>query len=254
KFTLNYILSHLPVHIYWKDKEGKYLGANDQQAISVGYKQGSDLVGKTDFDFAPTKEEASLFRANDLEVMQKDVTIVTEELGTFNGKPATVLSSKGPLRNTLGEISGILGLSIDITDRKKTEQLRLENAFQKIAAHEKFVKITEQVSHDIRSPLATLLMVLKTQEKVIPEKVRMTLRQAATAINDIANGLLSKYQKNTRATTKADQNPQFIFVYLLLQHVLSNKQLEYKQLPIGSNYRPRYGIRDAARSDQQNHE
>lgn len=116
--TLENILAHMPGHVYWKDKNGVYLGCNNRQAQSVGFQYGYEIVGKTDFDLPWGKNQAELFRQNDLHIMQTGETEIIEEKAQVKGKDAIFLSHKSPMRNKKGEITGVLGISIDITDRK----------------------------------------------------------------------------------------------------------------------------------------
>ncbi|MCC2667039.1 MAG: hypothetical protein K0S63_955 [Gammaproteobacteria bacterium] len=233
--SLEAVCAVLPVPFYWMGADGTVLGLNDRCLEGMGAASAEDVIGKTPYDFYPS-ETAELILKHNQEVIRTGETLSQEERieDITTGQVKYCIAIKSPLRDDDGNIIGIVGTSVETTAEKEAERLKLENALQKTKLEDeaKFRKVTEQVSHDIRSPLATLLMVLKTQEKVIPEKVRTTLRQAATGITEIANGLLSNYQKNTVATNNFDQNPQFILVYLLLHHVLSSKQLEYKQLLI----------------------
>jgi len=117
--TIAELFLRLPGHIYIKDKAGVYLAANDRDELSCaadGTKEGSKLVGKTDLDF-PWRDEAQTFRNNDKEVMQSGKTKVFIEHGKLkNGKMATVCSIKTPLFDKQGNIVGIIGNTIDITE------------------------------------------------------------------------------------------------------------------------------------------
>lgn len=53
---LEEIIAVLPGRVYWKDKNGVYLGCNDKQAESLGLKRGYEIVGKTDFEITWPKE------------------------------------------------------------------------------------------------------------------------------------------------------------------------------------------------------
>ena len=59
------LMAVLPGHVYWKDKEGKYLGCNDLQAKTLGLVSRDDIIGKTDFDLV-SEDEASMIRQNDI--------------------------------------------------------------------------------------------------------------------------------------------------------------------------------------------
>lgn len=55
------IFKSMPGHIYWKDRDGYYLGCNEQQAIDLGLANSDAIIGKTDYDLLP-QEEAERIR------------------------------------------------------------------------------------------------------------------------------------------------------------------------------------------------
>lgn len=122
QIVLDSIIADLPGHVYWKDKNGVYLGCNKRQAKSLGFGSSAEIVGKTDFDLPWKKRDASLFRQNDLRIMETGQTETVEETAQMDGRDVIVLSQKSPLRNESGEIIGIVGISLDITSRKMDEE------------------------------------------------------------------------------------------------------------------------------------
>ena len=60
--TMKNIMAEMPGHVYWKDVNGIYLGCNNRQAQSLGFKAGSDIIGKTDFDLPWDTHIAKKFR------------------------------------------------------------------------------------------------------------------------------------------------------------------------------------------------
>ncbi|CAM2955131.1 sensory histidine-kinase / response regulator [Legionella steigerwaltii] len=155
--TLENILANMPGHVYWKDKNGVYLGCNNLQAQSAGFQFGYEIVGKTDFDLPWGKNQAELFRQNDLHIMQTGETEIIEEKALVAGKDAIFLSHKSPMRNRKGEITGVLGISIDITDRKKIEaELKIAKEKAEAASLAK-TEFLENMRHDIRTPLTGIV-------------------------------------------------------------------------------------------------
>ena len=147
------ILSNLPNSIYWKDKDGFYLGANLYAVRMVGLKNPKDIVGKTDYDFGP-KDGADKFRENDLKVINTGKEITVEETSiTPNGETLYQLSTKKPLRNKKGEIIGVMGITIDITKRKKQELLLIEKTHSLQEALLEKKRFLNNISHEIRTPL-----------------------------------------------------------------------------------------------------
>ena len=123
-FLLRQVIDNLPGSVYWKDKNGKYLGNNgyakaDMQMIGH---ELMDPTGKTDHELFD-KEMADQFRKNDMEVLSTGKETVSEERCVMSdGTVLTRLSSKKPLYDNTGAIIGIVGNTIDITHLKDIEE------------------------------------------------------------------------------------------------------------------------------------
>ena len=101
---LENIIAKLQSHIYWKDRDCVYLGCNDAQAKSLGLNSRYEIVGKSDFDL-PWKAQAPKIREADLAVINSGESITVEEPAELkDGKLATFLSKKEPLRDSLQSI------------------------------------------------------------------------------------------------------------------------------------------------------
>jgi len=150
------ILTSLPGHVYWKDKEGLYLGCNSLQAYDLNLNSVDEIMGKTDYDFSP-KENADQFRAVDQKVMLEGKEIEVEEEIYIKGRPIIVLTRKIPLFTQDGAIIGILGISFDISDRK-TQELELQDAKNRAEiANSAKTEFLNNMRHDIRTPLSGIV-------------------------------------------------------------------------------------------------
>jgi len=69
---LRIIINNIPQAVFWKDRESRFLGCNETLADMVGIASPEDIVGKTDYDISVTKEEADIYRRDDLRVMNSD--------------------------------------------------------------------------------------------------------------------------------------------------------------------------------------
>jgi|GEM_PF-854515 two-component system, OmpR family, aerobic respiration control sensor histidine kinase ArcB len=148
------IIAHTPGHLYWKDRHSRYLGCNDNMAKTVGLNSRLDVIGKTDHDL-PWKEKAHLLIKNDKEVMDTGIPQAFEESGhRADGSLLVGYTNKTPLKNHAGEVTGILGISLDISDRKIMEEklkIAKKRAEKANSAKTEFIK---NMQHDIRTPLS----------------------------------------------------------------------------------------------------
>ncbi len=151
------IITLLPGNIYWKDKTGHYLGCNETVANILKLNAPADIIGKNDIELLG-KEYAEIVKKIDEEVVRNNQERIIEELGfDINGNPATYLSRKTPLHNETGEVIGLLGVSLDISERKNYEEA-LANAKEKAeAASQAKSDFLAVVSHELRIPLTGIL-------------------------------------------------------------------------------------------------
>jgi PAS domain S-box-containing protein len=162
--ALENIVSNMPGHVYWKDKDGVYLGCNNKLAQSLGLKTAKDIVGKKDSEVF-NKSIAHTVRENNLRVMKTNEMEIIEEELIVDKKPRTFISHKGPLKDPeTGEAVGVLGVSIDITKQKELEKLYLEKAqalAQALAVKEDFLR---SINHEIKKPLQDVFGMLEKLE------------------------------------------------------------------------------------------
>jgi PAS domain S-box-containing protein len=118
---LRNIIETAPGLIYAKDRQGRMLIANSATLELIG-KPWSEVAGRTDRETLDDAAQAEAVMANDLRIMQGGRTEELEErVGTESGEPRIFLSTKTPLRDPDGKVAGLIGVSLDITARKRAE-------------------------------------------------------------------------------------------------------------------------------------
>jgi len=127
---LQNIVNTVPIRIFWKDYDGKYLGANNLFLEDAKLKSEDDIIGKDDFEMVWGETEGQLYKDDDLEVMNTDTPkLHFEESQTDDEGNTTVLStSKVPLKDAEGRIIGLLGAYEDITNRRNMESKIIEQS------------------------------------------------------------------------------------------------------------------------------
>ena len=131
---LSNLLDSIPDLVFFKDRQGAYLGCNPQFAEFVG-RPRSQIVRMTDHDLFP-KEVADLFRENDRLMMAEGRPRSNEEWVAYpDGRRVLLDTLKSPLFDARGAVVGVLGLSRDTTDRKAAEAalLRQDHLLQAVA-------------------------------------------------------------------------------------------------------------------------
>lgn len=134
---LDGVVESVPDAIYAKDRAGRYLMMNSGGAELFGMTV-DEVAGKTDYDLF-TEADAAGIREDDRQVMASDAPIqFREQARIHHGETRYFDVTKAPLRRRDGSVSGVVGISRDITDRVRAEQA-LERSEEK---HEKLFQAT----------------------------------------------------------------------------------------------------------------
>ena len=142
---LRIVLDTIPIRVFWKDRESVYLGCNRSFAQDAGLQSPDEVVGKTDFDM-DWRLEAEAYRSDDRKVMDSGLPLLAyeETQRTSSGLVRWLRTSKVPLLDTDGNVSGVLGTYEDITEQKRAAEALRES-------EERFRVVTEN------SPIAVML-------------------------------------------------------------------------------------------------
>lgn len=144
---LQLVIDNLPQAVFWKDREGRFLGCNRQFLRDGGLQTVEEIIGRTDFDM-PWRDRAAEYRADDQMVMEHGPKLNIEEpLRRSDGSVIWLRTGKMPLRRD-GDVIGMIGFYEDVTALKRQEEelrtfkLLVENAPDGIAIADRNLIIT----------------------------------------------------------------------------------------------------------------
>ncbi len=186
-------LVNLPCYVFWKNTHGTYLGYNDYGAKNLGYNDGNEIVGKTDYEIFPNNI-AKIYRENDREVIiEKKQLFVPEEGVIKNNFSVIFLSYKMPLYDKNQKVIGVLGIAftrsiteINCFDTQITSMLDLAKTCNVSPPHMKFnhtpLSKKENLCLQYLCDGLTLKMIAKTL-KVSPKTVETYITRAKIKMN-----------------------------------------------------------------------
>jgi PAS domain S-box-containing protein len=127
---LQTVLDSFPLAVFWKDRQSVLLGCNHLFVKTSGLESPLDVIGKNNFEFSYTEEEALKYTLDDREVMESGVAKIgiQETITLPNGNISWLETNKIPLQDSLGEVVGVVCTFQDISDRKQAEQIILQQA------------------------------------------------------------------------------------------------------------------------------
>ncbi len=120
---LRTIIDHLPSRVFVKDHRGRYLLNNRAHQRSIGVSRQEDALGHTILDFlgGPRGEKSM---ADDRRVLDGGAALINQEGSLLepDGKMRWAVTTKVPLHDVRGNLIGLVGISHDITERKRMEE------------------------------------------------------------------------------------------------------------------------------------
>ncbi|HSV34922.1 MAG TPA: response regulator [Ramlibacter sp.] len=190
--TLESLINSIPDLIFYKDREGRYLGCNTAYAAVVGRPAG-EIRGLTCHDlFAP--DIAQVLSERDRQTMESLREQSSEYwVTTPDGKQLLYDTRVSPLWDENGEPQGLLGVSRDVTERRKAEEeVRRSKEMAEEATRMKS-DFLANMSHEIRTPMNAIIglshLVLKTEltarQRDYIAKVQTSGQHLLGVINDI---------------------------------------------------------------------
>jgi len=149
---LERIINTIPVRVFWKDMNLNYLGCNKALARDAGFAYPAEIVGKNDKQMG-WRDQAEHYNAEDRRVIAGESILNKEDsLTTPGGKRLTLLTNKVLLRNSHGEIFGVLGAYTDITEQRNLEEQCRQAQKMDAVGH-----LAGGVAHDFNNMLQIIL-------------------------------------------------------------------------------------------------
>ncbi|HYX08038.1 MAG TPA: PAS domain-containing sensor histidine kinase [Bacteroidales bacterium] len=255
---LRTLINNIPDFIYIKDSDSRFIMGNKRIAEVMGADSPEDLSGKTDMDYYPY-DLAKKFYEDEQRIMKTGIPLINHEERGLNeyGVETHISTSKVPVRNFQGEITGIVGIGRDITSLKKTEEklrrksedlqeinVLLEERQEEVqqqaeelnsqaehlreinselhrlnATKDKFFSI---IAHDLKNPfsaITSLSEILIRDFKGMPEEEKLKLMKLVKVSSENAYSLLENLLHWARSQTgRISFNPQPVDLKEIIEH------------------------------------
>lgn len=163
------LMDQAPVPIYIKDRDHRYLIAN-RVAHEVAGMRPNEMVGLTD-EAIMTEESVRIVQETDTRVLESEEALECEETLMIGGVERAFLSVKFPYVDDTGAVTGVSGVSADMTDKRKAEDLREELA-------EAQARAIEELRSSRQDTIERLARAIEMHDAVTGAHVQ---RMAATA-------------------------------------------------------------------------
>ena len=222
--VLRTMIDLIPAFIYAKDAQSRFTACNALVANRMGVSP-AELIGKTDFDFFP-REMAEKFFADEQALLKSGKPLIDHEEFAFDktsGMNRVILTSKVPLHDADGKLTGVVGTGFDITERKAAEE-RMASSDRL----ESIGRLAAGVAHEINTPIQYLsdsvsfiregvqelleyidaLRASMPQPPAADENVEDLRKEMPPALTLVADGLsrIAEIVRSMKDFAHADQN------------------------------------------------
>ena len=157
---LRQVIDINPSFIFAKDRAGRFTLVNQAVADAYGTTV-ENLLGKTDADFNPDREEVEHFRMIDLEVMdtKREHFVAEERITDAHGKVRWLQTVKRPILDASGRAVQVLGASTDITARRaaEAEAERNRSELSHITRISVMGELAASLAHELNQPLTAIV-------------------------------------------------------------------------------------------------
>ncbi len=225
------LLAAMPAPVFYKDRYGRYRGCNRAFEALVGM-QRSEIVGRTAHDLWP-EELADIYAQKDTELVRHAGNQIYEgEVRSKGGDIRAVIFSKATVPDIHGNVDGLIGVILDITDRKRMEAQR-QTLEAELRQTQKLVSIgtlAGGVAHGINNPLMGVLNYVQLiQDDATPDSRIATLAAdihvEAERVADIVKKLLHFASEDNQARVPVRLSDMVEASLPLLQSAMLSDQI-----------------------------
>jgi PAS domain S-box-containing protein len=166
------VMDTIPQRVFWKDKNFVYMGCNRVFAEDAGLTSPEEIIGMDDFHLSWV-ESAPLYRADDQDVMENDLSKINYEEPQVreDGSELWLRTTKVPIKNEDGEIIGVFGSYEDISEIKLAEerQQALEVHLRQSQKMEALGTLAGGIAHDFNNILSAIMGYAELVREELPD-------------------------------------------------------------------------------------
>jgi len=152
------VINTIPDPVFYKDIAGRYLGCNKAYELYAGLPQ-AEIIGKT-IDQLWSSEQADIYRQMDQKLFENPgVQRFEIPIRFADWTQHDVVFNKATFQNKDGSLGGLVGVMLDITERKEAEKEK--SLLEAQLHHSRMLELVMvQLGHDLKTPLTPLFALL----------------------------------------------------------------------------------------------
>lgn len=211
---LRMLIESLPQRIFYKDTNLIYRSCNKNYAKNL-HMEPKEIVGKTDYDLYPN-ELAEKYREEDKIILTSGQIIDTETVYIKHGREVIIHMMKTPIKDEKGNITGILGIFLDITEKVSLQ--REAEQFRRLAS---LGELAAGVAHEINNPINGVInyaqiLFNKSSEGSREKDISGRIIKEGNRITNIVHSLLSYARRDDNEKTSIVHMNEIVSETLIL--------------------------------------
>jgi PAS domain S-box-containing protein len=234
---LQSLMDNIPDTIYFKDTQSRFTRINDAQARILGLKEPQEALGKADFDFQP-KQLSDEFYAEEQRLLATGEPILDrlEYNPTPDGQERWFSATKVAIRDRLGKIVGLVGVSRNVTEYKRMEATLRYALEKQNELNELKSRFIAMASHEFRTPLAIIssstgIIRIANDKITIPQR-EQHFAKIENAIHQIVQLLDDVLALGQAEGGKLPFNPERIDIKAFCQEIVDEMQTTLSEIPV----------------------
>ncbi len=223
---LQALLDGLPDHVYFKDRQSRFIAASASQARALGAASAAALIGRRDDDFFDSDHAARAVADEQMIMRTGEPVLGKLERETWpDGHVTWVLTHKLPLRDARGEIMGTFGISRDVTAAKETE-FSLQRAERELVDATRTAGVAE-VATGVLHNVGNVLNSLNVSAGIVEAGLRQSRLENLAKVS----AMLREHSANLGEFLTRDPKGKIIpeFLASLAQHALVERERLLKE-------------------------
>ncbi|MCF7707402.1 MAG: PAS domain S-box protein [Verrucomicrobia bacterium] len=238
---LKSLMDNIPDMIYFKNNSGRFTRINHAQANAFNLDHPDQAIGKTEKEILGHEEHNGTDEARTL---NNGIPVIGEvrRKPEPDGSPSWFSVTQVPVRNTTGIITGLVGISRNITDQKQTEESLAAKATELERSNRELEQFAYVASHDLQEPLR----MVASYTELLARRYRGKLDEdadefiafavdGATRMQQLINDLLTYSRVSTSGKpfkpTDFNQSLEYALANLRMTINAVNAQINHEPLP-----------------------
>ncbi len=224
---LQAMLDNMPDRIYFKNTQSRFVKVSQTMVKRLAVETPEQVIGKTDFDFHPP-EQARQFMLDEELIMASGEPLINKVEKQTNAQGDTIWASvtKVPVYDRLGEATGIIGISRDITALKEAEE-KLERTNEELIDASRLAGMAEVATGVLRN-VGNVLNSVNVSSNLVSDMVR---RSKVSNLKRICEMLRKNAANLGRFLTEDEKGKQIpSFMEKLADHFTEEQSALQKEL------------------------